>query len=122
MTDEAKTPVLNNTAYDIAKDTVTLYLPALAVFYSAVAGIWGWPFSNEVVGTIAALVTLLGVILKISSNQHQKAVNTFDGAVVVDATDPTKDVYRLELDIPVSELEAKSELRLKVTDDGIGLA
>ncbi|MBQ2396430.1 MAG: phage holin [Bacteroidales bacterium] len=47
-------------------------LPAIGTLYFALAGIWGFPYGEEVVGTIAAVDTFLGVILGISTAQYNK--------------------------------------------------
>lgn len=114
--------LLSNTAYDIAKDVTTLYLPALGTLYFALASIWGLPAPEQVVGTIAAVVTFLGVVLKISTKSYNTSTNKFDGKMVVDTVDPTKDVYRLELDIPLEQVEGKNELTLKVEPNLSGFA
>jgi hypothetical protein len=36
------------------------------------AGIWGFPYAEEIVGTITAIDTFLGVLLGISSAQYNK--------------------------------------------------
>ena len=47
-------------------------LPAIATLYFALAGIWDFPYGEEVVGTITAVDTFLGVLLGISSAQYNK--------------------------------------------------
>lgn len=37
-----------------------MLLPAIATLYAALAGIWGLPYCEEIVGTIAAVTTFLG--------------------------------------------------------------
>ena len=64
--------VLNNKVYDILKWVATLLLPALGTLYFALAGIWGFPYGEQIVGTITAVDTFLGVILGISSAQYNK--------------------------------------------------
>jgi len=61
---------LNNTAYDVAKEAATLWLPALATFYAALAVLWGFPEPEKVVGTIVALNAFLGVVLKVSTSSY----------------------------------------------------
>lgn len=61
---------LNNTAYDVAKDAVTLWLPALATFYVLLAGLWDLPKPNEITGTLTGLATFLGVVLKVSTSSY----------------------------------------------------
>lgn len=63
---------LNNKAYDVLKYIAQIVLPALGTLYFALAGIWGLPYAEQVVGTISAVDTFLGVILKISSNNYKK--------------------------------------------------
>ena len=63
---------LSNKAYDVLKWIAMYLLPALGTLYFAVSQIWGFPYGEEVVGTITAIDTFLGVILKISTNQYNK--------------------------------------------------
>ena len=53
--------------YDIIKRIVTVFMPALSVFYVALAGIWGWPLADEISRTIAAVYTFLCAVMGISS-------------------------------------------------------
>lgn len=61
---------LNNTAYDVAKEAVTLWLPAAATFYVLLAGLWDLPKPNEITGTLTGLATFLGVVLKVSTASY----------------------------------------------------
>lgn len=63
---------MSNTVYDILKWIALYLLPALGTLYFALAGIWGFPYGEEVVGTITAIDTFLGVLLGISSAQYNK--------------------------------------------------
>ena len=63
---------LTNKAYDILKWIAMIVLPALGTLYFTLAGIWGLPYGEQVVGTITALVTALGTILKISTAKYNK--------------------------------------------------
>lgn len=63
---------LSNKAYDILKWIAQYLLPAAGTLYFALASIWGLPYGEEVVGTITAVDTFLGVILGISSAQYKK--------------------------------------------------
>lgn len=58
--------------YDILKAIAMIILPALGTLYFALAGIWGWPYAEQIVGTITAIDTFLGVILGISTMQYKK--------------------------------------------------
>ena len=62
-----------NKVYDILKWIAQYFLPAIGTLYFALAGIWGLPYGEQVVGTITAVDTFLGVLLGISSAQYNKA-------------------------------------------------
>ena len=65
---------MSNKAYDVLKWIAQLLLPALGTLYFALAGIWGFPHAEAIVGTITAVDTFLGVLLGISSAQYNKEV------------------------------------------------
>lgn len=64
--------MLSNKVYDILKWVAMYLLPALGTLYFALAGIWAFPYGEEVVGTITAIDTFLGVLLGISTVQYNK--------------------------------------------------
>ena len=64
---------MSNKVYDIFKWIAQMLLPALGTLYFALAGIWNFPFGEEVVGTITAVDTFLGVLLGISSINYNKS-------------------------------------------------
>lgn len=61
---------MNSRTYDFLKQFTQVYLPALGTLYFALAGIWGLPYGEQIVGTITALDTFLGVCLHISTKQY----------------------------------------------------
>lgn len=65
---------MSNSAYDILKWITMLVLPALATLYSVLAVIWGLPYGEAIPKTIMAIVTFLGVVLKISSDNYYKKI------------------------------------------------
>ena len=63
---------MNDKLYDVLKWIAMILLPALGTLYFALAGIWGFPYAEQVVGTVTALDTFLGVLLGISTSQYNK--------------------------------------------------
>ena len=61
---------MSNKVYDALKWIAMYLLPALGTLYFALAGIWGLPYGEQIVGTITAIDTFLGVILGISTTKH----------------------------------------------------
>ena len=64
--------MMTNKTYDIVKWFAQIVLPAIGTLYFALAGIWGLPYAEQVVGTIVAVDTFLGVVLGYSSSQYAK--------------------------------------------------
>lgn len=54
---------MTNKCFDILRFIAEIILPALAALYAALAGIWGWPYAEAIVGTIAAIDTFLGAVV-----------------------------------------------------------
>lgn len=63
---------MSNKVYNVLKWIAQFLLPALGTLYFALAGIWGFPYGEEVVGTITAVDTFLGVLLGIASTTYYK--------------------------------------------------
>lgn len=63
---------MNNKTYDALKWIAQFLLPGAGTLYFALAGIWGLPYGEQVVGTITAVDTFLGVLLGISTAQYNK--------------------------------------------------
>ncbi len=63
---------MSNKTYDILKWIALVVLPAVATLYFALSGIWGFPYGEQIVGTITAVDTFLGAILGISSINYER--------------------------------------------------
>lgn len=74
--------ILSDNVYDSLKALVQIILPATATLYFALAGIWGLPYGEQVVGTIAAITTFLGVCLGISKHNYDNNAEEIEGAHV----------------------------------------
>lgn len=61
---------LSNETYDALKFIAQIVLPAVATLYSALAGIWGFPYGTEIVGTISAVDIFIGALLQISTDKY----------------------------------------------------
>ena len=65
---------MSNSTYDTLKMWAQIILPAMCTFVFSVGNIWHihvlTDYSEQIVGTIAALDTLLGVLLKVSSDRY----------------------------------------------------
>ena len=66
---------MSNKVYDVLKFVCQIVLPAIGTLYFALAGIWGFPYGEQIVGTITAIDTFLGVILGISTIDYNRKNN-----------------------------------------------
>lgn len=80
--------------YDTLKFIAQVFLPAVGTLYFTLAGIWGLPAAEQVIGTIVALDTFLGVVLHISSNNF--TANTAKGVINVENKPGGGKMYNLE--------------------------
>lgn len=62
---------MTNMTYDILAYVQRIVLPALATLIATLGQIWNWTWPVEqVVLTITAVDTFMGIVLRISSNQY----------------------------------------------------
>lgn len=58
---------MSKTVFDILR-ILQIIIPALGTLYAALAAAWGFPYSEPIVATCAAVTAFVGVLLKIQSN------------------------------------------------------
>jgi len=63
---------LSDKTYDTLKWIAQILLPAMGTLYFALASIWGFPYAEQIVGTITAIDCFLGALLGISTMQYKK--------------------------------------------------
>ena len=63
-----------NRVYDILKWLCLIALPAASVLYSALSGVWGWAYAQEVATTINAVVAFVGALIGISTANYKKDI------------------------------------------------
>lgn len=71
----------NNKTYDILKIIAQIVLPALGTLLSGLAAAWGWDWAPPIVGTIMAVDTFLGAMLKVSSDKYNASQQNGDDVV-----------------------------------------
>ena len=106
--------LISDKVYNTLKFLSLILLPASGALYFGLAQIWHFPNGEQVVGTISLITVFLGTGLGISTAQYNKSGARYDGALVVDTTDATKDVYTFEVQTPIEQLRSKKSLTIKV--------
>lgn len=102
---------MSDAMYNRLNNTVKLILPALGTFYFTFSNVWGLPYGEQVVGSLAALTVFLGVVLTLVKKVWNQAA---DGQITVDHSDPTKDVFSLEMGVPLEDIAGKKQITLNV--------
>ncbi len=100
---------LNNKAYDVLKWIAMYLLPGLATLWLTLGKVWSLPYTTEIGATISAVDVFLAFIIGLSKKNYKG-----DGTMVVNTTDPEKDVYRFEFDGNVAELADKKTVTFVV--------
>ena len=75
--------MFTNKVYDVLVYITNIVLPALGTLYFALAGIWGFPYGEQIVGTITAVDLFLGTLLGISKRSYNSGL-LFDSDELVD--------------------------------------
>lgn len=105
-----------NKLYDVLKFVALILLPAVATLYFTVAQIWGLPHTTEVVGTITAVDTFLGLVIQATSKAYYKNDSNFDGTLYVQKTDESP-VLALEVTPEhIQDLPGKHSVEFNVTN------
>lgn len=144
--EETPKPWISDGVYNLLRSNVEIVLPALAVFYSALALLWGWPFSEQITGTFAAIVLLFGAIIKANQKRgravaeaevaadkavlEQKIVDVAAiagadpvGDLVLNTGDEGAGLLTIQLESPPETFENEEEVRLRIVrlhDNGMG--
>lgn len=96
--------MLSDKWYNRLKITAQYLLPGMATLYFALAEIWKLPARAEIVATITALDTFLGVILGISSKNFKEADPKIAGDIEIsDAGDGRRSFLLVLKDEKVAE-------------------
>lgn len=112
----ASTQLFTNGLYDKLKFVALILLPALGTLYFALDGAWGWGHGVQVVGSITAVDTFLGVVLHLSTAQYYQNGANFDGEVNVTPEDGGNKVQIAFNSAPedIVDLPGKHSLELQI--------
>ena len=62
--------MFTNKQYDVLKEIALIWIPAIGTLYFTLAGIWGFPYGEQIVGTLTAIDAFIGAVLKISTVKY----------------------------------------------------
>lgn len=89
--------LMGNRTYDVLKFMGLMVLPALGTLYFGLSQIWGFPYGEEVVGSISVFSTFLGGLLRVSSSQYNASGAGLDGTLkILETQEGSPDIYQLQ--------------------------
>jgi hypothetical protein len=114
-----KKPLLGDSTYNKLKHSTTVVLPAAGALYFALAQIWHLPKAEEVVGSLAALNTFLGVVLGVSTRSYNRSDIKYAGIIEVEETPDAKSL-NIILNEASPPLEKQPEVTFRVDNSSTG--
>lgn len=66
-----------NRVYDVLKWICLIFLPAVAILYSAIDGVFGWGYTATVTTIISAVEAFIGSMIGISTKSYRKKNDEF---------------------------------------------
>jgi hypothetical protein len=110
---------MSNKIYDILKWVAQILLPAIGTLYFALASIWGFPYGEQVVGSITAIDTFLGVCLGISNYTYSKTNDSSPvGTLMIDNSDPDGiTLTQIAFDKQISDVQDQDTITLSVDNN-----
>lgn len=106
--------------YNLLKFCALVFFPAVATLYFALAGIWGLPYAEKIIGSIAAFDTFLGVVLHLSSVAYNSAIAASPsfGTINVSKDQSGKKLFSLEVNGDPNDLDKQRQVTFKVNPTG----
>ena len=105
---------MKNKTYDILKYIAQIVLPGLGALYAALSPLWGLPYAEAIVGTIAAVDAFLGALLQISSDKYYKSGKDLDGTLYIDDSGNEEKYFFDISEASLDELTGKHLAKLSI--------
>jgi len=112
----AKKPLLGDSTYNKVKKSATIVLPALSALYIGLAGIWGFPHVEQVVGTLTVLNTVLGGLIQMSKKSYYASNAQYVGDLVAEPhpTEEKRTILVAHLNQDPSQVAQMDEVKFRV--------
>lgn len=117
MGETPKGQIFSNRLYDVLKYIAQIGLPAAATLYFALAGIWGLPYAEQIVGTIVAVNTFLGITLGLSNKVYKDSDAAYNGSMDIEIQEDGTQLFSLNLDGDPEDLADQKEISFKVNKE-----
>jgi hypothetical protein len=111
--------LISSKSYDLLKRFVTLVLPGVATLYVTLSALWDWPNAEAVAGSLAAIATFGGVLMRVATKSYDSSEAKYDGELITKGYDEDTGIPSLELNISGDPrvLASKSEVVLRSVNE-----
>jgi Putative phage holin Dp-1 len=106
--------VMSEVNYANMKKLVQVFLPAVSTLYFTLGSVWGLPAVTQVIGTLAALATFIGVLLGIASKTYNSSDAKYGGVIVVHEKEDGGKLLSLEVNGDPLDIVNQKEVTFKV--------
>lgn len=101
-------PLLSDRVFKLVRRLVEYVLPASGALYASLAALWGLPYPEQIVGTIAAVTVFLAAVVGLSRaayNNSEVGVAKARIAEVVESLPPDANEINIQVQRPNQQLE-----------------
>jgi hypothetical protein len=106
--------IMSEPLYLKMKFVALVLLPAISTLYFTLGAVWDLPHVTQVIGTIAAIDTFLGVMLGLSTKAYNASEQKYAGSINVQETPNGGKLFSLELNGAPADIEVMKEVIFKV--------
>ncbi len=111
--------IFRDKTYDVVKKFVLVLIPSSSFLYFGFSQLFDLPSVVLVLGTLAFISTILGLLLDFSSTMYKKSDSAYDGQLLVTTPLDGQKHLSLQLDAYLEELEQKESITFKVNHQDV---
>lgn len=108
------TTLVSNRTYHNLNTIVQFVLPSISVFYFVSSAIWNLPNTESIMGSLAFLMLILGVFIRMAKKIYYGNDSRFNGYIDIQQTPDGRKLYSLELNSDPEEIDKMSSVTFKV--------
>lgn len=109
--------IFSDKVYKILKYLTQIALPAVATLYFTISNLWGLPYTEQIMGTITAIVTCLGVLLGVGTYRYNKNDGGTDGSIIIEDGDDISGSSYVQFDKELTNIIHKPQIKLNVVKE-----
>lgn len=106
--------VISDGLYKKLKFLVQVVLPAFSTLYFTLGNVYHWDNVEQVIGTLAAVATFVGVVLGITSKNYNNSDLPFAGTIHITESPEGVKTYSLIMNGDPEDIDTLTDVKFKV--------